>query len=90
MEQFLNERHVVVSAGTGHHFVEDLLREAGMERSVSLRVPNFSVLSEIISSSDLLVTLPERVATVYAEKNSLKTLDLPFTLPEFEVSHALA
>jgi DNA-binding transcriptional LysR family regulator len=86
MEQFLNERHVVVSAGTGHHFVEDRLREASVERTVSLRVPHFSVLPEIISSSDLLVTLPERVAKVYAQKNDLKTLDLPFTVPEFEVS----
>jgi DNA-binding transcriptional LysR family regulator len=86
MEQFLNERHVVVSAGTGHHFVEDRLREASVERTVSLRVPHFSVLPEIISSSDLLVTLPERVARVYAQKNSLKTVDLPFTVPEFEVS----
>jgi len=86
MEQFVNERHVVVSAGTGHHFVEDRLREAGIARTVSLRVPHFSVLPEIISSSDLLVTLPERVAKVYAERNGLKTMDLPFTVPEFEVS----
>lgn len=86
MEQFLAERHVVVSAGTGHHFVEDRLREAGIERAVSLRVPHFSVLPEIISTSDLLVTLPERVASVYAERNGLKTMTLPFNVPEFEVS----
>nr|WP_256581263.1 MULTISPECIES: LysR substrate-binding domain-containing protein [unclassified Pseudomonas] len=86
MEQFVSERHVVVSAGTGHHFVEDRLREAGVERTVSLRVPHFSVLPEIISSSDLLVTLPMRVANMYAEKNDLRTLALPFTVPEFEVS----
>jgi DNA-binding transcriptional LysR family regulator len=86
MQQYLEERHVVVSAGTGHHFVEDRLREAGVERTVSLRVPHFSVLPEIISSSDLLVTLPERVANVYAERNGLKTMELPFTVPKFEVS----
>lgn len=86
MEQFINERHVVVSAGTGHHFVEDRLREAGIQRAVSLRVPHFSVLPQIISTSDLLVTLPERVAMVYAEKNGLKSVELPFTVPEFEVS----
>lgn len=86
MEQFLGERHVVVSAGTGHHFVEDRLREASIERTVSLRVPHFSVLPEIISTSDLLVTLPHRVASVYAERNGLKTLALPFTVPAFEVS----
>lgn len=86
MAEFVSERHVVVSAGTGHHFVEDRLREAGIERTVSLRVPHFSVLPEIISSSDLLVTLPQRVAEVYAERNGLKTLALPFMVPEFEVS----
>lgn len=85
MEQFLAERHVVVSAGTGRHF-EDRLLEAGIERTVSLRVPHFSVLPEIISSSDMLVSLPERVAKVYVERNSLKTLELPFDAPRFELS----
>jgi len=32
------------------------------------------------------VTLPERVANVYAERNGLKTMELPFTVPKFEVS----
>ncbi|WP_249674401.1 LysR family transcriptional regulator [Pseudomonas abieticivorans] len=85
MEQYLSEHHVVVSAGTGHHAVEDRLREAGLERRVRLRVPHFSVLPEVVSGSDLLVTLPERVARMFASRSATRVLELPFPIPSIEV-----
>lgn len=86
VDQYLEERHVVVSSGTGHHLVEDCLHDANITRKIMLTVPHFSVLPGIIASSDLLVTLPSRVARVYAERMPLRFLDLPFSIPEFEVS----
>ncbi|MGP5327533.1 LysR family transcriptional regulator [Vreelandella titanicae] len=85
MGQYLEERHVVVSDGTGHHLVEDYLFEAGITRNVMLKVPHFSVLPDVISSSDLLVTLPSRVAQLYAKRMPLKFFELPFGIPGFEV-----
>ncbi|RMP62842.1 hypothetical protein ALQ18_02302 [Pseudomonas marginalis pv. marginalis] len=86
MEQYLEEHHVVVSAVTGHHVVEDRLREAGVERKVRLRVPHFSVLPEVVSSSDLLVTLPSRVAVMFASRSHTRVVELPFNVPSIEVS----
>ncbi|WP_454866998.1 LysR family transcriptional regulator [Pseudomonas lini] len=86
MEQYLEENHVVVSAVTGHHVVEDRLRESGFERKVRLRVPHFSVLPEVVSSSDLLVTLPSRVATMFASRSHTRVVELPFSVPSIEVS----
>jgi DNA-binding transcriptional LysR family regulator len=85
MEQYLEERHIVVSDGTGHHLVEDYLYEAGITRNIMLKVPHFSVLPDVVSSSDLLVTLPSRVAQLYAKRMPLKFIELPFVIPGFEV-----
>jgi DNA-binding transcriptional LysR family regulator len=86
LEQFLEERHVVVSSVTGHHVVEDRLRQSGLERKISLRVPHFSVLPEVISTTDLLVTLPSRVASMFASRSPTRVVELPFSVPSIEVS----
>lgn len=86
MEQYLDEHHVVVSAVTGHHVVEDRLRDARLERKVRLRVPHFSVLPVVVSSSDLLVTLPARVARMFASRSATRVVELPFPVPAIEIS----
>ncbi|UVJ46283.1 LysR family transcriptional regulator [Pseudomonas sp. LS1212] len=86
LEQYMGEKHVVVSAATGHHFVEDRLHEAGLERKISLRVPHFSVLPGVVSNSDLLVTLPSRTAQLFASNSCTRVVELPFNVPEIEVS----
>lgn len=86
MEQYLDEHHVVVSAVTGHHVVEDRLRDARLERKVRLRVPHFSVLPVVVSSSDLLVTLPARVARMFASRSATRVVELPFRVPAIEIS----
>lgn len=86
MKQYLAERHVLVSSDTGHHLVEDRLRELGCERKVSLRVPHFSALSQIIAASDLLVTLPSRMAQLFASQDRTRVLDLPFDVAGVELT----
>ena len=86
LEDYLEQKHVVVSAITGHHGVEDQLRELGLDRKISLRIPHFSVLPNVVESTDLLATLPERVARLFARRSKARVVELPFTVPPFEVS----
>jgi DNA-binding transcriptional LysR family regulator len=86
MKQYLAERHVLVLLDSGHHIVEDRLRALGCERKVSLRVPHFSALPQIIAASDLLVTLPARMAHLFASQDRTRVLDLPFKLPDVELT----
>jgi DNA-binding transcriptional LysR family regulator len=86
MEQYRAERHVLVLPDRGHHLVEDSLRELGCERKVSLRVPHFSALPQIIAASDLLVTLPSRMAHLFASQGLTRVLDLPFNVPDAELT----
>jgi DNA-binding transcriptional LysR family regulator len=61
------EHLVVVSAGTGHGAVDDLLRRSGVDRVVRLTVPHFVGVGHILRSTDLVATVPERLARELAE-----------------------
>jgi DNA-binding transcriptional LysR family regulator len=86
LEGYLAERHIEVSPGSGHHLVEDKLREQGRDRRIGLRVPHFSVLPDIVAASDMLVTLPSRLGHYFAAQGRLRVFELPFRVPEIEVT----
>ncbi|WP_380182255.1 LysR family transcriptional regulator [Kalamiella sp. sgz302252] len=85
LDDYMQERHVVVAATSGHHIVEDRLKEFGLEREIALEVPHFAALGELIASSDLLVTLPSSAARIYARRGNGRMLELPFHVPNQEV-----
>jgi DNA-binding transcriptional LysR family regulator len=86
LSQFLTARHVMVSSPrSGHALVEDGLAELGVHRNIVAKVPQFTVLPELLSQSDLLVILPSRVANLYVSQGALKAVDLPVKLPDFQV-----
>ncbi|MBI4984580.1 MAG: LysR family transcriptional regulator, partial [Rhodocyclales bacterium] len=53
------EHAMVLSAGTGHNRVNDLIERAGIKRRIRLRLPHFVALADILESSDLVATVPE-------------------------------
>lgn len=85
LEAYLAEQHVEVAPSTAQHLVVDRLHELGHERRFGLRVPHVSVLPEILASTDLLATLPSRLARSFAAGRRLRVFELPFRVPEIEV-----
>ncbi|MBL8331513.1 MAG: LysR family transcriptional regulator [Rubrivivax sp.] len=85
--RFVQARHaVVVSEGTGHEQVQHLLRRAGVAEPVALRLPHFVAVPWIVAGSDLVVTVPEKLAQQAAGPFGLVVRDLPVALPRFEVN----
>jgi len=80
------EHLVVVSAGTGHGKVDDLLRRAGIDRVVRLTVPHFVGVGHILQGTDLVATVPERLAERLAEPFGLTCLPHPVKLPEIAIN----
>jgi len=84
LQEFSSARHVMVSLPrSGHFLIEEALAERGINRNIVARVPQFTVLPQLLSQSDLLVLLPSRVASLYVVQGGLKALPLP--LPDFQV-----
>lgn len=87
LKEYLSARHVLIaSMGSGHQILERTLAERGMEENVALRVPHFVVVPLIVASTDLIVSLPSRVAQASARLVKVKVHPLPIPLPSFDVS----
>jgi DNA-binding transcriptional LysR family regulator len=80
------EHLVVVSAGTGHGKVDELIRRAGVDRTVRLTVPHFVGVGHILQSTDLVATVPERLARHLAQPFDLTWLAHPVALPEVTIN----
>lgn len=80
------EHLVVVSAGTGHGKVDDLLQRSGVERTVRLTVPHFVSVGHILQGSDLVTTVPEKLADRLLEPFGLAKVAHPAKLPEVAIN----
>ena len=86
LEQLSQTRHLMVeSPSSGHALVERLMASHGVTRRIVARIPQFTVLPQLLVGSDLLVILPERVARLFAAGGKLKHVELPIPIPSFEV-----
>jgi DNA-binding transcriptional LysR family regulator len=83
---FLEASHALVSSiGAGHRVVEETLLAHGLNRRIALRVPHFMVVPMILERTDLVVTVPSRVARVFERMGRFKTLKPPVGLPPADV-----
>lgn len=79
--------HVVVSAaGTGHATVDASIEKLGIRRKAVLTVPHFVAIGHILSTTDMIATVPERFARHCVEPFGLRYVDLPLRLPEIGVN----
>ena len=85
-KNFLGASHALVSYRGGHRVIEEALDRAGLARKVALRVPHFTVVPMILEKSDLILTLPARVARVFERRGRLKALPPPVAIPPAEVA----
>ena len=86
-KKFLEASHAVVTyrAG-GHRVIEEALERAGAGPRIALRVPHFTVAPMVLDRTDLILTLPARVARVYERLGRFKSLPPPIPIPQAEVA----
>jgi DNA-binding transcriptional LysR family regulator len=58
----------------------------GPARKVSLRVPHLANLAEVVSTTDLVLTIPTRVAEALATGAALRVGQLPLPVASFDVN----
>jgi DNA-binding transcriptional LysR family regulator len=85
VKQFAQLEHVVVSLRGGDFTtpVDDVLEALGHRRNVVLSAASFSLVPEIVSQSDFVALVPERLVRSRADK--LKVVDCPFPVQGFAV-----
>src|SRR5690606_11681876 len=85
-EQFLSLPHAVVRAqGRCQEVFENFLHQRGIRRNVVFQTPHFMSLPMVIAESDLIATVPCRLAAIFSGVANVKSLPLPFDVPEFDL-----
>ena len=84
--KFQEASHALVTYRGGHRVVEEALERAGLARRIALRLPHFTVVPMVLERTDLLCTLPARVARVFERRGRLKSLAPPVAIPPADVA----
>lgn len=84
IEGFLAHRHILVTVG-GDDFgvVDGALASLGVSRRIAVTLPYFSTATLIAAHSDLLLTVPSRVAGVFGSAHGLTVIRPPVEIEHF-------
>jgi DNA-binding transcriptional LysR family regulator len=86
LDTYLAAGHIAVStAGTGHSIVDRVLREKQLSRRVVIELPNYLGLADLVAQTDLLVTVPEKLADLLNPSLPIVRRPVPFGAPVFAV-----
>lgn len=84
MSTFLAHAHILVNVGGDRSGVVDTaLKKLGRTRRIAVTLPYFATAALIAARTDLLLTVPERVAACFAEPHALQETRPPIELEGF-------
>jgi DNA-binding transcriptional LysR family regulator len=87
LKEFSAAEHLmVVSPGTGHSQIDELMRRVSIQRKVRLTVPHFTPVGHLLQASDMLATVTEQLALKSAVPFDLVSKKHPVELPEVAIN----
>ncbi|MFZ6843116.1 LysR family transcriptional regulator [Undibacterium sp. RuTC16W] len=87
LKDFIAARHLIVaSQESPYDKINQLLDKAGVIASAQFRVPHFVAVPYIVSTTDLLVTVPQKLAERAASPFNLRYIKSPLRLPALQTN----
>lgn len=88
LENFATTPHAMLSiTGRGGGRIDDVLRDHGLKRTIALRITQFMTIDAVIAPTDLIITVPERLANqVMTDALQMSALPEELQAPPFAVS----
>jgi DNA-binding transcriptional LysR family regulator len=85
LREYKTEAHVGIAGGTGVQLLEAALQRHRVERLIQLELPGFLGLAAIVSTTDLMATVPRHIGETLARSGGLRVVDCPVPVPPFTV-----
>lgn len=87
LERFVSLPHVQVAPrGMPGGYLDDVLRERGLTRTVARAVPYFHSALRLVAETDYVLTISERMARHYADSLPLEVVEAPVRLRPYALS----
>jgi DNA-binding transcriptional LysR family regulator len=86
LDEYVSMKHMLISrTGTRIGVIDEWLAEKGLERRIALIVPHFLSAPFIVAKTDMLLSVPERIAAQFAGLAPLSVLPVPIDLAPYEL-----
>lgn len=87
LEQFIHENHILISPrGSGVSLVDSELAKLGLKRNISLTSRLFNTPVEIVEISEMITTMPERLAKHSAKQEKVNFFPPPINMQPFDMN----
>jgi DNA-binding transcriptional LysR family regulator len=87
LREYAEAGHVAVFyKPQGPGVIDTLLAQKGRARRAVVTVPHFTSVPFIVAASDLIATVPERLARTFAPQLGLQVLAAPLAIPPFRLT----
>lgn len=87
LKQFAEAEHAAqFYKPQGPGIVDTLLQQKGYTRHLAVQSPHFAALPFLVADTDLIATVPERMAQLFQRQLRLQILPLPLDLPPFRLT----
>ena len=85
LKAYCDAAHVLVARGEGPGYVDEVLSAMGRSRRVVCRIPDYAGVGHVVASTELVGTVPRRLALRLAESLPLVVAEVPFPLEAFDL-----
>ncbi|MEM1281910.1 MAG: LysR substrate-binding domain-containing protein, partial [Cyanobacteria bacterium P01_H01_bin.152] len=86
LKSYVNADHLLVSlTGEATGFIDEQLREQGLKRRIMLSVNQFTLVPELIATSDLITAIPQRILAKSPYSQQLHIVELPVEVAPAEL-----
>ena len=86
IEEYLLAPHMLISrTGSKSGLIDQKLTEMGLERRIKLIVPHFLSAPLIVAETDMILSLPYRIARQFKKFTPLEIFPVPVELPSYDL-----
>ncbi len=82
---YKDEAHIGILSSTSYTMLQGALKSQGIDRRVQLELPGFLGLGAIVSSTDLVATVPRTIGESLARTGTIRVFACPVKIPTFTV-----
>lgn len=82
---YKEEAHIGILSSTSYTMLQSSLKRQRIERRVMLELPGFLGLATVVSSTDLVATVPRTIGETLARTGAIRVFPCPVRMPGFAV-----